>query len=56
MNDFTTSQELVNEDVPTGLNWNEQVEGSAITVTGAVACAFSSAGLAKCVSPWKIGK
>ncbi|CFP62287.1 Uncharacterised protein [Bordetella pertussis] len=46
MNDLTTSQELVNEAVPTGLNWNEQVAGSAITVTGAVAWAFSSAGLA----------
>ncbi|MOA36945.1 hypothetical protein D3C78_1585050 [compost metagenome] len=56
MKDFTTSQELVNAEVPTGLNWNEHVLGSAITVTGAVAWAFSSAGLAKCVMPWKIGK
>ena len=53
---MTTSQELVNDAVPTGLNWKEQVPGSAITVTGAVACALASAGLAKCVRPWKIGK
>ena len=46
MNDFTTSQELVNAEVPTGLNWNEHLAGSAITTTGAEACAASSAGLA----------
>src|SRR5690606_32714298 len=51
-----TSHELVKEDVPTGLNWNEQVAGSAMTVTGAVAWALSSAGLAKCVRPWNSGK
>src|SRR5690606_31744794 len=50
------SQELVNEDTPTGLNWNEQVAGSATTVTGADAWALSSAGLAKWVMALKTGK
>ena len=44
------SQDEVNLDVPTGLNWNEHSSGSAITTTGpAIAC--SQRGLAKWVSP-----
>ena len=54
--DLATSQGDVNFEVPTGLNWSEQVEGSALTVTGAVASAASSAGLAKCVMALKRGK
>jgi hypothetical protein len=34
------SQELVNLAVPTGLNWNEQFAGSAVTVTVVVSCAW----------------
>lgn len=40
------SQEVVNFEVPTGLNWNEHSSGSAVTTTGAAAIASSSAGLA----------
>ena len=40
------SQEVVNFEVPTGLNWNEHSAGSAVTTTGAAAIASSSAGLA----------
>src|SRR5262245_61275486 len=50
------SQEVVNVAVPTGLNWNEHSDGSAMTVTGALANAASSFGFAKWVIPWKIGK
>jgi hypothetical protein len=41
------SQDVVNFAVPTGLNWNEHSDGSAMTVTGALASAASSFGLAK---------
>src|SRR3954464_5996406 len=50
------SQPVVNVSVPVALNWNEHSAGSAVTVTGDAASAFSSFGLAKCVRPWKIGK
>src|ERR1700761_9393668 len=43
---FATSQLLVYFDRPVGLNWNEQSDGSAITTTCTVSCAFDSAGLA----------
>ena len=46
----------MNLAVPTGLNWNEHSAGSAVTVTGALASARSSFGLAKWVSAVKIGK
>src|ERR1700733_9115847 len=51
-----TSQGVVNFSVPVALNWNEHLAGSAVTVTGAVASARSSFGLAKWVMPSKIGK
>ncbi len=51
-----TSHGVVNFSVPVALNWNEHLAGSAVTVTGAVASACSSFGLAKWVMPWKIGK
>ena len=50
------SQPVVNFSVPVALNWNEHSLGSAVTVTGAVASACSSFGLAKWVMPWKMGK
>ena len=50
------SHGVVNFSVPVSLSWNEQDAGSATTVTGDWASARSSAGLAKCVMPWKIGK
>src|SRR5215467_1651054 len=50
------SQGVVNFSVAVALYWNEHVNGSAVTVTGAVAKACSSFGLAKWVMPWKIGK
>ncbi len=40
----------------TGLNWNEQAFGSAVTVTPAVACAVARSGLAASVSILKTGK
>ena len=40
------SQEVLNFAVPTGLNWNAHSPGSAVTVTGELASAASSAGLA----------
>ena len=40
----------------TGLPWKEQVRGSAVTVTAAVAWAFASAGLAASVSILNTGK
>ena len=45
-----TSHELVNTRPPTGSNSKWQSAGSAVTVTGALASAFSSAGLAAWVS------
>ena len=36
--------------------WNEQVAGSAVTVTPAVACALARSGLAASVSILKTGK
>ena len=48
------SQDVVNFSVPVGLNWNEHSAGSAMTVTGDAASAVRSAGLAKCVMPWKM--
>ena len=44
--DLATSQDEVNFEVPTGLNWNEHSAGSAVTTTGAASIASCSAGLA----------
>ena len=43
-------------ETPVSLSWNEHCAGSATTVTGDSASAFSSAGLAKWVRPWNSGK
>ena len=40
------SERASNLFLPTGSNWTEQSAGSAMTVTGALACARASAGLA----------
>lgn len=53
---FATSQDEVKAEVPTGLDWNEHSAGSAVTTTGEVAMACSSAGLALWVMALKIGK
>jgi hypothetical protein len=45
--DLAISQELVNFAVPTGLNWKLQASGSAVTTTGLLLLASSSAGLPK---------
>ena len=51
------SQRVVsNLFLPIGSNWNEQSPGSATTVTGALACARASAGLAAAVSAPNKGK
>src|SRR6476620_1955987 len=50
------SQPVTNFSVPVALNWNEHSAGSAVTTTGDAASAASSFGLAKWVSPAKIGK
>ena len=50
------SQEVVNLAVPTGLNWNLQSPGAAVTVARVVACAVASAGLAATVSALNSGK
>ncbi len=50
------SQELVNLDVPVGLNWNEHWSLSASTVTLVVCCALASIGLAVAVMNLKTGK
>jgi len=50
------SQDVVYFSVFVSFSWNEHSAGSATTVTGADDRAFSSAGLAKCVMPWKIQK
>ena len=51
------SQDLVKSiSRATGLPWNEQVAGSAVTVTAALTCARARSGLAASVSILKIGK
>ena len=49
-------QPEVNFAVPTGLNWNEQSAGSAITATFTVSLAFASAGLAISAIHWNTVK
>ena len=50
------SQEVVNFAVPTGLNWNLQSPGAAVTVARTFSCAVASAGLAAQVSALNSGK
>jgi len=54
--DLARSQELVNCDVPTGLNWKEHSRGSATTTTGAAFCAATKSGFAYRASAPKSGK
>ena len=50
------SQDVVNFAVPTGLNWNLQSPGAAVTVARVFCCAVASAGLAAQVSALNSGK
>ena len=50
------SQDRTKLFLPSGSNCNPQARASAMTVTGHHTVASSSAGFAKCVIPWNIGK